>query len=111
MLIAEYDSSWGDDEYIDQMNHDAFEDEVRVAFYNRKFPLVLLALSSNWRGQDGVVEVGDVEDVLFKVASFDVSHMQLHRGRGSALHFDTASHDCPTGIRIEVKPGNYIHND
>ena len=91
---------------LDQMYYDDFKWGVKNAFEKRKFPLLLVALASNWRGQDGTAVCHDTDDVISKVASFDGSFMELHRTRGSALHFTTASHDCPTGITIEVKPHN-----
>ena len=125
MLVAQYDSSDAylsekdyeelDEEtkeyasigYDEDLNSTYFSDfkyEVKKAFAKRHFPLILIARSSNWRGQDGYSKVDSIDEVLSKIFSFDNDNMKLHRTRGSALSFTTASHDVPTGFRIEVKP-------
>ncbi len=130
MLIAQYDSSdayWTEEQVIemkteepeaneflepgyqddvDSMYYDDFKHEVINAFAKRKFPLVLVARNSNWRGQDGYAKADNIDEVLSKIFSFDNDSMELHRTRGGALHFNTASHDRPTGFQIEVKPFN-----
>lgn len=129
-LIAAYDSSdayWTEEEVekmkkedpkgneylepgyqdnVDQIYWDDFEYETKIAFSKRKFPLVLVARSSNWRGQDGYAKCDNVEEVISKVTSFDGSYINLYRGRGGSLWFTTATHDVPTGFTIEVKPYN-----
>ena len=40
-------------EDIDSMYYDDYKWGVREAFAKRKFPVVLAARRSNWRGQDG----------------------------------------------------------
>ena len=125
MLVAQYDSndaylsekdyeeldeetkeyaSIGYDEDLDSTYFSDFKYEVKKAFAKRHFPLILIARSSNWRGQDGYSKVDSIDEVLSKIFSFDNDNMKLHRTRGSALYFTTASHDVPTGFRIEVKP-------
>jgi hypothetical protein len=130
MLIAEYNESdayWDEDEVaemkiedpegneflepgyqddLDQMYYDDFKYGVRHAFEKRKFPLVLVARKSNWRGSDGYAKAEDIDEVLSKIFSFDNTNMELHRTRGGALHFSTGSHDVPMGFIIEVKPFN-----
>lgn len=128
-LIAQYDESdayWDEDdvanamaddpdleaeegyqEDLDQMYYDDFKYEVREAFSKRKFPLVLVARRSNWRGQDGYAKCDDVDDVLQKVGSFESGSMSLNRGVGGSLWFSmSGTHDVPTGFTIEVKPYN-----
>ncbi len=97
------------DDFIDQNNWEDFEYKVENAFKNRKFPLVLVARKSNWRGQDGFARCNTTDEVISKVASFDGSYIELYRGRGNSLWFKTASHDVPTGILIEVKPFNQAY--
>ena len=125
MLVAQYDSndaylsekdyeeldeetkeyaSIGYDEDLDSTYFSDFKYEVEQIFSKKKFPLILIARASNWRGQDGYSKVNTVEKILSKIFSFSNDSMKLHRTRGSALHFKTASHDVPTGFIIEVKP-------
>ena len=92
------------DENMDECYYSNFKYEVKQAFAKRKFPLVLEALNSDWRGRTGYKECNDVDEVISSVASFDGSYMQLYRTTGSKLYFMTASHDCPTSFRINVNP-------
>lgn len=95
------------DEHVDAMYYNDFKYNVKEAFAKRKFPLVLAARKSNWRGQDGFAEAHTINDVLQKVASFDSGSVELHRGAGGSLWFSMGgTHDVPTGFTIEVKPHN-----
>ena len=92
-------------EDYDEMYYDDYEMGVKFAFSKRKFPLLLIARKSNWQGQDGIAKCSDVDDVLSKVASFDSSSIELHKGRGNSLEFRMGgTHDVPMGFVIEVKP-------
>ena len=132
MLVAVYDSSdayvsqeqWDDldkedqesisvgdyDEDMDSWLYTDYENEVRYALEKRKFPLVLAARKSNWRGQDGFARVNSIEELLQKVASFDSGSIELHKTRDSAFHFKMGgTHDVPTGFIIELKPFNQAY--
>ena len=94
-------------EHIDEMYYSDFKWEVKEAFSKRKFPLMLIARRSNWQRQDGYAKCTDIEDVLGKVSSFDSGSVELHRTKGSALHFAMGgTHDVPTGFTIDVRPIN-----
>ncbi len=95
------------DEDLDQMYYDDFKYDVQQAFSKRKFPLVLEAVSSNWRGQTGTKECDNTEDVLDGIMSFESASIELHRGQGRSLWFVMGgTHDCPLGFHIKVCSGN-----
>ena len=130
MLVTSYDSSdayWTEEEVLemkgespeehkftkpgyqddlDEMYLDDFKWGVKEAFSKRKFPLVLRANNSNWRGQTGYAKADNVEDILSKLFNFDSSYYKLHRTRGGALHFALGTHDVPQGFTIDIKPYN-----
>ena len=122
-LIAEYNESYayieeedlteeeikdgveaGYDEDLDLLYWDDFKYQVENAFSKRKFPVVLQANNSNWRGQTGYAKADSVTEILDKISSFESSKYQLHKTRGGALHFSLATHDVPTGFTIDIKP-------
>ena len=94
----------GYNEIYDEMNWDNFKYEVRSAFEKRKFPVILQANNSNWRGQTGFAKAENTDDLIGKIASFDSSYYKLHRTRGSALYFSLGTHDVPMGFTIDIKP-------
>ena len=131
-IIAQYDEQWAylsqedydnldeeDKEYrepeeydedLDSMHYYDFKYEVKEAFSKRKFPLVLAARKSNWRGQDGFARAENVQDVLNKIMNFDSGSVELHRGRGGSLEFKMGgTHDVPTGFTIEIKQFNQAY--
>jgi len=98
------------DDDADQMNYNDFKCEVHEAFSKRKFPLVLAARKSNWRGQDGFARAENVQDVLNKIMNFESGSVELHRGRGGSLEFRMGgTHDVPTGFTIEIKQFNQAY--
>lgn len=110
MKIAEYDANgaYDDDGNFDQDydsdNWDDFAHIVKEKFENRKFPIQLEAVASNWRGQTGYAIVQNVNEILSKIMSFSNDHIELHTGRGGQIYFHTATHDVPTGFNIYAKP-------
>jgi len=109
MIIAEYDSydAYTDDgeydEFQDEMNFNFFKEEVKERLSKRKFPVKLIARSSNWMGQDGYTEADNVDEIISKIFSFGNHWARMESTRGGGIEFRTASHDVPTGFTIEVR--------
>jgi len=101
----------GFSETYDEMYWSDFKVNVKEVFAKRKFPVVLRANNSNWRGQTGYARAENVDEVIDKIASFDSSYYQLHKTAGSALHFKLGTHDVPTGFTIDIKPFNQAYWD
>jgi len=109
MLIAEYNITWAYDEESEvfdeeanEMYFDEFAEAVKKRFKNRKFPLCLKAVNSNWRGQTGYAKVESIDALFQKILSFSNDWIEFHSGRGGSLYFRTANHDVPTGFTIYV---------
>jgi hypothetical protein len=102
MLVAEYVTNIEDIEYLDTELWDQFINDVEYELSERKFPLQLIALNSNWRGQTGYAEVGSVEDIINKLTSFNSSYYELHK-IGNSYEFRLATHDVPTSFRILIR--------
>ena len=102
MLIAAYyvPDEW--DEDIDRGYWEDFALEVYSYLKDRKFPLQLIAVNSNWRGQTGYAEVNSVADIIDKLTSFDSSYYELHK-IGNSYEFRLATHDVPTGFTIQIR--------
>jgi len=100
MKVAGYKTL--EDEVTSEAIWEVFKETVKDRFKNRKFPLCLKAVNSNWRGQTGYAVVHNVDEMLNKVMSFGNDWVELHSTRGGALEFRTASHDVPTGFTIYV---------
>lgn len=122
-LIADYDESYayveeedltqekiedgvkvGYNEDLDLLYWDDFRCQVEHAFSKRKFPVILQANNSNWRGQTGFAKANSATEVLNKILSFESNRYELHRIRGGALYFSLATHDVPTGFTIDINP-------
>lgn len=101
MLVALYDETENDED-INEMNWQDFKDDVTFCLKDRKFPLQLIALHSNWKEQTGYAEVGSIDDILQKVTSFDSSFYELHK-IGNSYEFHLSSHDVPTGFTIQIR--------
>lgn len=97
----EYDE-YNDHDYAYNTNWRDFEEEVTDALENRKFPLRLIALNSNWRGQTGYAEVESVDDIISKLTSFDSSYYELHK-IGNSYEFRLSTHDVPTGFTVQIR--------
>ncbi len=64
-------------------------------------PYKLEAINSNWQGLTGYAEAEDLDDLVSKIFSFGNTWVVLHR-EGQRLYIETASHDCPTGFRVNI---------
>ena len=106
MQLDEDDREPGYDEDYDNMYFDDFRYDALQVLSKRKYPLVLRANSSNWRRQTGFTTVESADELLGKIFSFDSSYYELHRTKGSALHFRLSTHDNPTGFSIDLLPAN-----
>jgi hypothetical protein len=105
MLVAVYDESddrTEDEEYIDSAVWDDFKENIRYYLGERKFPLQLIALNSNWQGQTGYAEAESVDDIISKLGSFDSSYYELHK-IGNSYEFRLATHDVPTGFTVQIR--------
>lgn len=67
----------------------------------KKAPYTLEAVHSNWRSQTGYTEAENVDELVSKIFSFGNTWVALHR-EGQQLYISTASHDVPTGFRINI---------
>jgi hypothetical protein len=99
MLIASYTWNQEDDFNWDWQD---FKDKIRHVFKPRTFPLQLIALNSNWRGQTGYATVNSVDELTQKIASFDSSYYELHKIRNS-YEFRLSTHDVPCGFTIQIR--------
>ena len=105
MLVAVYDESddrTEDGEYIDSAVWDDFKEDIHHYLGERKFPLKLIAVNSNWLGQTGYAEAESVPDLLDKITSFESSFYELHK-IGNSYEFRLATHDVPTGFTIQIR--------
>ena len=109
MLVASYDESFLEDsDSQDEQDWmcDDFTDQVRHALKDKSFPLQLIAINSNWRGQTGYAEVDSIDDILRKLTSFDSSFYELHK-IGNSFEFRLSSHDVPTGFTVLLRSLKY----
>ena len=109
MQLDEDDREPGYDEDYDNMYFDDFRYDALQVLSKRKYPLVLRANNSNWQGKTGFATVDSADELLGKVFSFDSSYYELHRTRGSALHFRLATHDVPQSFSIDLLPFNQAY--
>lgn len=66
------------------------------------YPVKLTAVASNWRGQTGVTEAFDYEELLNKISSFDSSNIELKEDE-DGLYFRLHTHDVPTGFNVYIE--------
>lgn len=113
MLVASYDESFLEDEdsqdQYDWMWED-FKVQIQHALKGKKFPLQLIAVNSNWRGQTGYAQVDSVQDILSKLAGFDSTFYELYKV-GNTFEFRLASHDRPTGFTVLLRSLNYKYKE
>jgi hypothetical protein len=96
---------YNDHDYDYDMRWEDFRRQVEDALENRKFPLQLIALNSNWRGQTGYAEAESVDDIINKLTSFDSSYYKLHK-IGNSYEFRLSTHDVPTGFTVQIRSLN-----
>jgi len=98
MLIAMYDSDTDDNDFELQ----DFKSEIENELKDFKFPTILEAQNSNWRGQTGYTEAENIDETIRKVSSFNSSFIEFHK-EDNEYFFRLATHDRPTGFNIYLK--------
>jgi len=79
-----------------------YELECVLTQENITYPVELVAVNSNWRGQTGTAEAEDFDELLSKCLSFGNDSLELVRD-SNELYFHTSSHDVPAGFNIYIK--------
>jgi len=69
-----------------------------------KFPVLLTAENSNWRGQTGTAEADSGAEVLDKLYSFDPGEgFTFKHDDEDGYYFRLSSHDRPTGFNVYIE--------
>lgn len=86
---------------MDEIEYEAEYELAKAALGTLDYPILLIAHNSNWKGQSGVAEASDPDDLLYKVASFDgTSHLI---DEDDHMYFRVWTHDRPTGFTVTIE--------
>ena len=75
--------------------------EQLVELFN--FPVLLTAVNSNWRGETGLAEANNEDEVLDKVSSFESNEITLKHHKEEGYYFRLATHDRPMGFNVYIE--------
>ena len=96
------------DDFTQNLEYELFEHKI-------KFPVMLEAVASNWRGQTGYAEAESQSDLMSKISSFEPGYVELCINTSNLeepevvdedsypLYFTIYTHDVPMGFRMNLK--------